>query len=263
VPIVPSPQVAARFGGTEPRVRLLGGRGGSWRAGSVVLKPVDRPVEMLAWERQVLADVPTTALRVAPPMLSVDGALVVDGWYAAPFLEGDHRPRSWPEIIRAGQRLHEAIRDARRPAFLSARTDPWSIADRVAWEELPLPDTAGPIERRLAIARRAVDTMHSQLIHGDLTGNVLFADGLPPAIIDLSPYWRRPDFGSAIVVADAIVWEGGGASLIAEIADSDDFGQLLIRALIYRIAADRLTDAGREVEAYTAAADFATEMAAP
>ena len=30
----------------------------------------------------------------------------------------------------------------------------------------------------------------SQLIHGDLTENILFAEGLSPAVIDFSPYWR-------------------------------------------------------------------------
>jgi len=59
---------------------------------------------------------------------------------------------------------------------------------------------------RLAAALEPVEA-RSQLIHGDLTGNVLFAEHLPPAIIDLSPYWRPTSFASAIVIADALVWE--------------------------------------------------------
>ncbi len=74
-----------------------------------------------------------------------------------------------------------------------------------------------------------------QIVHGDLTGNVLFADHLPPAIIDLSPYWRPPTFASAIVVADALVWEGADRSLPASIGHLDDFGQSLVRALLYRL----------------------------
>jgi hypothetical protein len=50
------------------------------------------------------------------------------------------------------------------------------------------------------------------LIHGDLTGNVLFHDELPPAIIDFTPYWRPLEFQSAVVVADALVWEGAPPS---------------------------------------------------
>jgi prepilin-type processing-associated H-X9-DG protein len=43
--------------------------------------------------------------------------------------------------------------------------------------------------RSLLAARRPVH-LPAQLIHGDLGGNVLFADGEPPAVIDFSPYWR-------------------------------------------------------------------------
>ncbi len=32
----------------------------------------------------------------------------------------------------------------------------------------------------------------AQLVHRDLTGNVLFHPPLPPLVIDLSPYWLRP-----------------------------------------------------------------------
>jgi hypothetical protein len=58
---------------------------------------------------------------------------------------------------------------------------------------------------------------------------VLFDDQLPPAVIDFSPYWRPTAFASAIVVADALVWEGAPD----ELADAVD-PQYLLRALIYR-----------------------------
>ncbi len=79
----------------------------------------------------------------------------------------------------------------------------------------------------------------SQLIHADLTGNVLFDDQLPPAVIDFSPYWRPAAFASAIVVADALVWEGADESILDAVAHIEDFGQLLLRALIYRAVTDR------------------------
>ncbi|MGH3248038.1 MAG: phosphotransferase [Trebonia sp.] len=47
---------------------------------------------------------------------------------------------------------------------------------------------AGQVRRRLA-ALRPVD-LPKQLIHADLAGNVLFADGMPPAVIDFSPLER-------------------------------------------------------------------------
>jgi uncharacterized protein (TIGR02569 family) len=85
-----------------------------------------------------------------------------------------------------------------------------------------------------------VDTSTSQLVHGDLTGNVLFADGLPPAVIDFSPFWRPPGYATAIVVGDALLWEGADESLLAAVSRVDDFPQLLLRALVFRAVVDAL-----------------------
>jgi hypothetical protein len=71
-------------------------------------------------------------------------------------------------------------------------------------------------------------------VHGDLTGNVLFAEELAPAIIDFSPFWRPPAYASAIVVADAFVWDGADESLIDAVAHIPHFPQFLVRALIMR-----------------------------
>jgi len=78
----------------------------------------------------------------------------------------------------------------------------------------------------------------SQLIHGDLTGNVLFDDAQPPAIIDFSPYWRPPAYASAIVAADALVWERADRQVLDAVAHISDFGQYLVRALIFRSVTD-------------------------
>ncbi|MHB8449120.1 MAG: hypothetical protein ACYDAQ_01410 [Mycobacteriales bacterium] len=71
-----------------------------------------------------------------------------------------------------------------------------------------------PHPRRLADHRQPVNA-RGQLIHVSLTGNVLIHPELPPAIIDLSPYWRPPAFASAIVVAGALVWDDANESLPA------------------------------------------------
>ena len=81
-------------------------------------------------------------------------------------------------------------------------------------------------------------------MHGDLTGNVLFEDGLPPAVIDFSPYWRPTGFASAVVVGDALLWEGADESLLTAVAHVDDFPQFLLRALIFRAVVDALFRAG-------------------
>ena len=60
----------------------------------------------------------------------------------------------------------------------------------------------------------AEPTDRSQVVHGDLTGNVLFAPGLPPALIDLSLYWRSPSYAEGVVIADALCWQGADASVL-------------------------------------------------
>jgi Ser/Thr protein kinase RdoA (MazF antagonist) len=113
-----------------------------------------------------------------------------------------------------------------RPEFITLRTDPWAIGDRVAWRELPASDFAYVKHlTRLASALKPV-AARSQLIHGDLTGNVLFDDRLPPAVIDLAPYWRSTAFASAIVVADALVWEGAEEGILDAVSQIADFDQL-------------------------------------
>jgi hypothetical protein len=68
----------------------------------------------------------------------------------------------------------------------------------------------------------------------------LFADDLTPAVIDFSPQWRPPGFASAVVVGDALLWEGADERLPAAVAHVDDLPQLLVRALIFRAVVDAL-----------------------
>jgi uncharacterized protein (TIGR02569 family) len=76
----------------------------------------------------------------------------------------------------------------------------------------------------------------AQIVHGDLLCNVLFAAGLPPAVIDWAPYWRPPAWASAVAVVDALCWHGAGPDVLDRWAHLPDWGQMLIRALIFRIA---------------------------
>lgn len=82
--------------------------------------------------------------------------------------------------------------------------------------------------------------LRRQLIHGDLTGNVLFHDDLPPLVIDLSPYWRPPSFATAVVIADALVFGGAGEEVVEPLLEDPAFCQCLLRALIYRTVTDHL-----------------------
>jgi uncharacterized protein (TIGR02569 family) len=236
----PSPVLRA-FGVDGPSVPLAGGQESSWRADDVVLKPADLGDAELEWQAALFGPASCDGFRVARPLQARDGSFVVGGWCAWQAVSGRHEERRWPEIIAIGERFHAALVGVPRPDFLSRRTDPWAVGDRVAWGDLPADEFVHVKHlARLVSALRPVGEP-SQLIHGDLTGNVLFDDQLPPAIIDLSPYWRPTHFASAIVVADALVWEAADESILGAVAHVEDFAQYLLRALIYRAVTDRLT----------------------
>jgi len=236
----PPPHVIAAFGGSGDPEPLVGGITGTvWRAGDVVLKQLDLSLAELSWQAEVLTSIGSGHVRVAPPLRGHGGQLTVGGWRAYRYLEGRHERRRWPDIIAAGEALHTALAHVPRPAFLEERSHGWAMGDRVAWGEVSTAEARErwPITQPLLEALRPVEA-RSQVIHGDLSGNVLFDPGLPPGIIDFSPYWRPRAFAVAIVVADALVAEGADESLLEATTQVDDFGQYLVRALIFRLVSD-------------------------
>ncbi len=212
------------FGLVGAAERLPGGQGGTWRLGEVVLKPSPGQ-DFLRWVSDVLSRLDGRRdFRVSPPLRARDGSWSVAGWTAWRYRPGMHQPGRWLDIVRVADIFHKSIQQATRPAFLAGRTDRWAVADRLAWDELPLPAAIGQnsLIQETVAAQRAIPA-RSQLVHGDLAGNVLFHPELPPLIIDVSPYWRPARFGTAVVVADALVREGASDQLTESLGwDADD-----------------------------------------
>ena len=224
----------------QPLTLLPGGQGASWRARDLVLKPSDQTPGELRWLAEVYSRVVDDGFRISRQRVATGGRVAVAGWSATQWVPGEHAQRRWADIIRLGERYHAALREIPRPESLDDRDNPWTTGDKVAWADQPAGEFAAvPHLRRLLAARRPVGAS-SQLIHGDLGGNVLFHETLPPAVIDFSPYWRPADFATAIVVGDALVWEGADEEILAAVRTGGDFGQYLIRALIYRIVTERI-----------------------
>jgi uncharacterized protein (TIGR02569 family) len=243
-------------------VALDGGQGHSWRAGDLVLKPGLDP-RFVAWLATVGERVePAGRFRLATPVPALDGRWVVGGWSATTWMVGDHGPGEVAAILELSAALHDALRTAAVawPTFLRARTDRWATADRVAWgEERPARFmSAMACEMIASLAPLLQEPWQGpahQVVHGDLAGNVLFDDdGLPPAVIDLSPFFRPVAFADAVVIADAIAWHGESPAVAADFATLPCGNQLLARAVAFRVVANP-----DDVEAYRPVVAFALD----
>lgn len=222
-------------GEVEP---LPGGEGRSVRVGGAVLKPMYNREETTC-AADLLAGVEEAGFRLPRPLRAMDGNWTVDGWCANRLVEGVTGPAGrWEELLAAARAFHLALRSVPRPDFLGRRNHRWELADQVAWGEgtfEPVPEVV-PLLTRLQALARPVEAQ-CQLVHGDLSGNLLFADGLPPAIIDLSPYWRPAAYADAIVAVDGLLWFGADRDLLGLADGGRDFPQMLVRAVIFRLVA--------------------------
>ncbi len=232
---------------------------GGWRLGDVVLSPVADHARG-AWSAKVRETLAVEGVRLARPVRSTDGRYVVSGWRADPYIEGVPEPRH-DEVVALATRLHVATSQLEKPRFLTQTpVAPWSdvdvfvAADRAAWEQVPFrsaraggaveptsPDGVRSVEviGQLATLRRPVREP-DQLVHGDLFGTVLFDGVQAPGITDITPYWRPASWAAAVVVVDALSWGGADDGLIGRWEDLPEWPQMLLRAVMFRLAVHAL-----------------------
>jgi uncharacterized protein (TIGR02569 family) len=230
---------------------------GGWRCGDVVLSPVADHARA-AWSAKVRETLTADGVRIARPVRATDGRYVVSGWRADTFIGGSPEPRH-DEVVSLSMRLHAATATLERPRFLvQPPVAPWAdvdvfvAADRAAWEQVPLRAVKGQFETvtddgrtsveligQLATLRKPVRSP-DQLVHGDLFGTVLFSGSEAPAITDITPYWRPVAWAAGVVVVDALSWGGADAELIARWEDLPEWPQMLLRALMFRLAVHAL-----------------------
>ncbi len=235
----PAAVQALRARGDQLR-RLPGGQGNAWTDGRLVLKPVGCVPEH-AWICEVYAAwTAHDEVRVPEPVAPAPGQghWSVDGWGAHVFVPGrdTELPREIETVREASDAFHARLPQLPRPGFLDERDDPWSYGDRLAWEDAtPIghPETVSLVTRLRE--HLAPVTEPDQAIHGDVLPNVLLADGQAPAVIDWPLYFRPAGLANAIAVTDAVTFRGAPLALLDRWAAGDDWGQLLVRALLYRL----------------------------
>jgi len=261
VTVEPPPEhLLSAFGlaGVKP-VALGASWEGGWRCGEVVLSIVADNARA-AWSARVRETLFVDGVRLARPVRSTDGRYVVSGWRADTFVAGTPEARH-DEVVSAAVRLHEATGKLERPRFLTqGPAAPWGdvdvfiAADRAAWEERPLqsvppgartaPPTADAqrsveLITQLASLRRPTKSPN-QLVHGDLYGTVLFIGTAAPGITDITPYWRPASWAAGVVVVDALSWGEADDGLIERWSALPEWPQMLLRALMFRLAVHAL-----------------------
>jgi len=262
VTVEPPPEhVLSAFGLSGVRPIPLGASWeGGWRCGEVVLSMVADNARA-AWSARVRETLFVDGVRLARPVRSTDGRYVVSGWRADTFVAGQPEPRH-DEVVSAAVRLHEATGKLERPRFLTqgptaapwADVDVFIAADRAAWEDRPLqsvPATARAASPS-ADGQRSVELINqlaglrrptkspNQLVDGDLYGTVLFAGAAAPGITDITPYWRPASWAAGVVVVDALSWGEADEGLIERWNALPEWPQMLLRALMFRLAVHAL-----------------------
>lgn len=191
----PTEVVLDAFGASDAEVQpLTGGEETSARVGRFVFKQV-QDVRLAIWCQELLANTTSTRFRLPKPTLSGDDRWAVDGWIASELVEDLTSLRSDPErVIDIGEALSDALGAAAAPGDLGpvlGRQDRWARADRFVWgeEDIDLTDSASELADRLR-GRMSGTTDHSQIVHGDLSGNVFIdPSGVPVVLHDDETFW--------------------------------------------------------------------------
>jgi hypothetical protein len=210
-----------------------------WTDGRLFLKPVGCTPEY-AWLCEVYANWTATHVRVPEPVMPQgpgESGWSTDGWGAQLLLRGRNAELADLDRIKeASDAFHACISDLPRPEFMDNRDDPFAFGDRLAWEGIePQGD-----EETLAVIERLREHLapvseQPQVIHGDILGNVMLVDGEAPTVIDWPPYFRPAAMANAIAATDAVTFRAAPLSLLDEWSSGEDWNQLLVRALLYRL----------------------------
>ncbi len=233
-PLLLDEAVAHAFGVERPAVLLPGGEGRTYRSGNVVLRREANGVGA-TWMADLFAGIEADGFRVARPLPTQEGGWIAPGgWSAWTFLEGRAATRDdLADVVPAIDAFHAALTGVPYSEGLRSDDHAFGRADLGAWED-QAPSVSEPriaaLLARLVEVRRPVHGLWDQLIHGDLNPeNILVTPGLPPAIIDIAPYWRPVGFAHAV----AAFWFGpyrADRSVLTHFAHIPQFDQLLVRA---------------------------------
>lgn len=231
------------FGLTGEPQPLAGGTTDVYRVQDAVLKRIDEDdlennhsPELYAWIADFTTRIPQVGFRLPMPLKTIEGACITaDGWTATGYLAGRLAgEEDVPACIQAAAALHLATANLPKHPRMDDNRTAWGFAHRGCWGEKPdgIQPLLQPLIDDLYALRQPIPTSPWQLIHGDLSpDNFLVEPGLPPAIIDFSPFWAPPEFALAMF-ANFAGPRRRKMDVLRHFETIPHFDQLLIRANI-------------------------------
>lgn len=246
-------------------VFLSGGEGRTYKVGKAVLKHINKDSQVYTqWIAELFAHIKENGFRVSKPIPTIENKWITqDGWTAWTFLEGNHDFKGFiKESITAVNSFHEAIKDIPRPVIIGNDDSGYTRADRAAWGDKPttINEQVKEMVDALYEIRKPIAGLRDQLIHGDLNpDNILIAPGMPPAIIDIAPYWRPPEFALA-VYAYWIACYRNDPEMLTYFSEVKEFKQMLIRAGIRMLLIMSEFNTVHEVEKYMRVTEIIQEF---
>lgn len=215
---------------------LLGGQNTSFIYGDVVIKPVEN-AEYYESIATIFSQLTPSGYRISKPLKSLDGPFVVSGYAATRFEPGIDADEKVKAKLDVSTLLHEDLKKL-NISKLPEADDPWSKANNVLWRHHQLPslwsiNTLTFFESLLGQLDE-IDDPH-QLIHGDLGGNVLFDEELPPLVIDFSPTMAPKKYADAIIVCDSIAWAGVDIQTLHLLKPLNSYIPYIKYAILFRV----------------------------
>lgn len=218
---------------------LSGGQNTSFRVKGFVLKPIDNNVQYCEWLLNIISEINPHGYRVSKPTRSNIGTFVYKDWCCTHYEPGEHRKGNIEEKLKVARLFHSDLADK---SFLDIpkTEDPWSKSHRIAWQSEKLPQSlskqAVKILGELLSNVRLKENYKVQIVHSDLSGNILFDEVLAPLVIDFSPTIAPVEYAEAILVCDSIAWQGSSTSEIELICHSEFSTEMILRAIIFRLS---------------------------
>ncbi|MGE5653581.1 MAG: hypothetical protein ACM3ZQ_04835 [Bacillota bacterium] len=238
------PDILDAFGVHGEPIPLEGGQNSSVRIANVVLKPVDNG-QYHEWVASTINQIKDPqGYRLSRPIISKYDCYSYRGWCCTAFEPGHHRRGEAAEKLRVARLLHHDLQTVVL-GDIPYSDDPWTKAHRIAWKKDPLPSSMiEPAHDTLAGLLATVPdrslTQKVQIVHSDLSGNVLFDDRLEPLVIDFSPTVGPAEYAEAILVCDCIAWEGSPLSDLDLLPLTPLYQEMVRRAVTFRLAVTAL-----------------------